>query len=146
MASVLLDDHLLFEALLGNEPPSMHNGADRWFTTGLWHHRLCRAVGQTRVEGTFSRRVGNLDPRVATGFRAQLVALPPHIGTIALRHLAWPMAQLVEAGVRLNLLGLEALAAAEELEATICLAPVDENPPLVEAAAALGVPVRFIEP
>lgn len=37
------------------------------------------------------------------------------------------MAQLVADGVRLNLLSLEALAAAEHLDTEICLAEADDN-------------------
>jgi hypothetical protein len=56
------------------------------------------------------------------------------------------MAQLLEQGVRLNLLSLEALATAEHLGAEICLATADENPPLLAAAAARGVRTRLVTP
>jgi len=54
------------------------------------------------------------------------------------------MAQLLEDGVRLNLLSLEALAAADHYGAELCLAAVDENPGLLASAAARGTPTRLI--
>jgi hypothetical protein len=63
---------------------------------------------------------------------------------MSLRELAWPMAQLLEDGVRLNLLSLEALAAADHYGAELCLAAVDENPGLLASAAARGTPTRLI--
>ena len=54
------------------------------------------------------------------------------------------MAQLLEDGVRLNLLALEALAAAERQGAELCLAPSDENPQLLDAAATRGTPARLV--
>jgi hypothetical protein len=54
------------------------------------------------------------------------------------------MAQLLEEGVRLNLLSLEALAAANHQGAELCLAEADENPQLLDSAAARGTPARLI--
>ncbi len=96
------------------------------------------------MQGVFSRRLEGIDRRTDAALRAALLDLPAHIGTISLRHLAWPMAQLVTDGHRLNLLSLEALAAAEELGATICLAPADENPTLIAAAEQRGLEVRLV--
>lgn len=46
--------------------------------------------------------------------------------------------------VRLNLMSLEALAAAEQLGAEICLAIADENPQLIAAAQQIGIPARLV--
>jgi len=54
------------------------------------------------------------------------------------------MAHLVHDGARLDLLGLEALAAAHHLGADICLAEVDDNTPLRAAAHDFGVRVLTI--
>jgi hypothetical protein len=54
------------------------------------------------------------------------------------------MARLLGDGVRLNLLSLEALSAAELLGAELCLAVEDENPHLLAAAAARDAPFRVI--
>ena len=73
-----------------------------------------------------------------------ITTLPATIGLVSLRELAWPMAQLLQDGVRLNLMSLEALAAAEDQGAEFCLAAADENPPLLDAAASQGTPARLV--
>ena len=55
------------------------------------------------------------------------------------------MAQLLHDGLRLNLLSMEALAAAEHLDAELCLAAVDENPQLIAAARGRGIPTRLVD-
>ena len=64
---------------------------------------------------------------------------------VSLRTLGWPMAEVLSGGLRLNLLSLEAIAAARVLNAEICLAPADRNEALMDAARTLGVSVRIIE-
>lgn len=141
---VIVDDHLLLRLLLGEEPPDLRGPGARIFTTGLWYHRLCRAVSSHAVTGAMSRRLGRADPRVAASATRAITALPETIGLISLRDLAWPMAQLLEEGVRLNLLSLEALAAANHQGAELCLAEADGNPQLLDSAAARGTPARLI--
>ena len=75
---------------------------------------------------------------------AAVAELPEDIELVSLRALAWPMGELVHAGTRLNLLSLEAVAAARHLRAELCLAEADDNEPLRIAAGALGVPLRVI--
>jgi len=60
------------------------------------------------------------------------------------RDLAWPMAQLLQDGVRENLMSLEALAAAERQHAELCLAAAAENPQPLDAAASRGTPARLV--
>ena len=141
---VIVDDHLLLQVLLGDEPPDLRRPGGRIFTTGLWYHRLCRAVSGQAVTGAMSRRLGRAHPGVAASATRAITALPETIGLISLRDLAWPMAQLLEEGVRLNLLSLEALAAADHHGAELCLAEADENPQLLDSAAARGTPARLI--
>ena len=54
------------------------------------------------------------------------------------------MAELLSGGLRLNLLSLEAIAAARVLDAEIRLADVDRNEALIDAAHTLGLNVRTI--
>jgi len=54
------------------------------------------------------------------------------------------MDQLLQDGVRLNLMSLEALAAAEGQGAELCLAAADENPQLLDVAASRGTPARLV--
>ncbi len=88
--------------------------------------------------------MGDVHPRVAANAVTALTSLPDTIGLTSLRSLAWPMAQLIAGGVRLNLMSLEALAAAEYLDAEICVAAVDDNPQLLAAAEDRDVPIRLI--
>jgi hypothetical protein len=73
-----------------------------------------------------------------------VIELPDTIQMLSLRTLSWPMGQLIGGGALLNLLSLEALAAAQHLTAEICLAEVDANAPLQSAAQDLGVAVRIV--
>jgi hypothetical protein len=92
-----------------------------------------------------SKSLGNVEPALAAGVERAVSTLPDTIGLTSLRALAWPMAQLLADGARLNLMSLEALAAARDLDAEICLAEVDVDQQLVDAARARGVEVRFVD-
>lgn len=143
---VVIDDHLLLRILLDDEPSDLRPRGGRVSTTGLWYHRLGRALAGAAVTGAMSRALGDVEPRLAAGAVAAVTSLPDLIGLISLRSLAWPMAQLIGAGVRLNLMSLEALAAAEHLDAEICLAVADDNAQLVAAAKKRDVRIRFVGP
>ena len=143
--TVVVDDHILLRLLLDDEPPELRPLGAAVATTGLWYHRLCRALSSTVVTGSLSRSLGRADADIAAAAVRAATALPETIGLVSLRELSWPMADSLAAGVRLNLMSLEALAAAEHLDAEICLASVDENPSLIEAAASRQVPIRLIE-
>ena len=143
--TVLVDDHLLLAVLLGREPADLRLGDARIATTGLWYHRLCRAVIDSTVVGSMSRRLSGLAPAAASAAIASVVRLPADIEMVSLRTLGWPMAEVLSGGLRLNLLSLEAIAAARVLDAEICLAPADRNEALVDTARTLGVSVRTIE-
>lgn len=141
----VVDDHLLLRVLLDDEPPELRPFGGRIFTTGLWYHRLCRSVASPSVVGVFSRALGTAERSVASAAIEAITRLPDPIYMLSLRELAWPMARLVNDGTRLNLMSLEALAAAQHLQAELCLAVADENPPLLDAAEAVGTSVRLLE-
>lgn len=140
----VIDDHLLLDVLLDDEPDGLRGPGERLYTTGLWYHRLCRAVAKPGVVGALSRRLGGVDEAVASAAVRAMLTLPDEIGLVSLRDLSWPMAQLLMDAGPLNLLTLEALAAAERLGARIGLSERDLNPPLVVAAAARGVPLKVV--
>lgn len=144
MNTVLVDDHILLRVLLGDEPSTLRSGQTELATTGLWYHRLCRALGNDTVVGALSRQLGGIDSAVAGEVARAVVELPEHISLISLRTLAWPMGQLIAGGTRLNLLSLEALAAAQHLDAEICLAATDANLPLQAAAPEASVAIRIL--
>ena len=141
---LVIDDHLLLRVLLDEEPHELRPDGGRLFTTGLWYHRLGRALADATVTGAMSRLLGDAAPRLAAGAVAAVTELPDTMGLISLRHLAWPMADLVASGARLNLMSLEALAAAQHLGAELRLAAADANPPLLAAAAESGIQVRLV--
>lgn len=140
----VVDDHLLLRILLDDEPQELRPDGGSVFTTGLWYHRLCRSIGDRSVVGVFSRAIGRVDPPVAAAAIEAITRLPYSIDLLSLRELAWPMARLIDDGVTLNLMSLEALAAAEHLEAELCLAAADENPPLLAAARTRITSVRLL--
>ncbi len=141
MSTALLDDHLLLAMLLDEHPDLP--GSDI-ATTGLWYHRLARALTASRVEGAMSGALGDVDQEVSRSVIEAMSELPDDVQLVSLRTLAGPMARLVADGVRLNLLSLEALAAAEHLDAEICLAEEDLNEPLVAAAIDRDVAIRVV--
>lgn len=144
MSTILVDDHLLLRVLLEDEPPTLRPSGASIATTGLWYHRLCRALADETVVGSMSRRLGAVDDAVASGVIGAVVDLPDTVELVSLRTLGWPMGEIVRTGPRLNLLSLEALAAARHLTADICLAEADDNAPLRTAATDLGITVRTI--
>jgi len=145
VTSLLVDDHLLLRVLLDDEPRSLRPGGASIATTGLWYHRLCRALTDTTVIGALSRRLGAIDETIAAGVLGAVVELPEAIDLVSLRLLGWPMGELVATGARLNLLALEALAAAQHLGAEICLATDDRNDALRATATDLGIGVRTVD-
>jgi hypothetical protein len=144
VSTVVVDDHLLLRVLLGDEPQTLRPSPAAIATTGLWYHRLCRALADDAVIGSLSRRLGAVDDAVAADVLGAVIELPDTIELVSLRTLAWPMGELVHAGARLNLLSLEALAAARHLAAELCLAEADDNGPLQVVAAEFGVVVRKV--
>lgn len=142
---VLVDDHILLRMLLDEEPRELRPQGGIVATTGLWYHRLCRALADQAVVGSMSRRLGDVSPSVAAEVIAAVIELPASIELVSLRALGWPMGELVRAGARLNLLSLEALAAARFLDAEICCAQANENAPLMEAARAHAIPIRSMQ-
>lgn len=144
MSVVLVDDHLLLRVLLDEEPPTLRPPGAALATTGLWYHRLCRALTDAAVVGSLSRHLAGVNAAVATEVLGAVVELPETIHLVSLRTLGWPMGELVHAGARLNLLSLEALAAARHLEADVCLAEADDNAPLRAAASSFDVVVRTV--
>jgi hypothetical protein len=144
VTTIVVDDHLLIRMLLGDEPADLRPTGAEVFTTGLWYHRLCRAVAVPSVTGSLSRLLGGATAEASAAAMRAITELPEHVGLLSLRELAWPMARLLDDGVRLNLMSLEALAAAERVGADLCMATVGENPQLMAAAGSRGVRVRLI--
>jgi hypothetical protein len=142
---VLIDDRLLRSLLLEREPAGLRRirRNDRLWTTGAWLYRLSQSVADPTVQGSLSGPLTELPSELQTEVTAKLVALPPEVGMMSLRELAWDMGRLVHRH-RLNFLALEALAAARLAGAAICVGFGNVSPRLEAAAAVERVRFRVI--
>lgn len=124
----LVDDQWLSDILRGAAPPD----ADaQVFTTGYWYVRLCRAVlGAADRTGALSRPFAALPRPARERATRSLLELPDSIGLLSLRTLAPAIGQLRQRH-ELNILGMESLAAATQLQADVYLSATS---PRLEAA------------
>lgn len=144
MASVVVDDHLLRDVLVGRRDAGLGGLAPAGLaTTGLWLFRLCSSFADPKVAGKLSAPMAALPEELQAAFRSQLIALPAEIEVLGSRELAWPMAELQAAhraaGRSLASAMVEALAAAHHLSAAIAVSRQDVGPHLRAAADADGV-------
>ena len=132
----LVDDQLLSTILRGGRRPRPRAEV---YTTGLWYVRLCQAVlAATERTGTLSKPFHSLPTARREHAMQALLELPDNIGLLSLRDLAPRIGQL-RARHDLNLLSVEALAAALHLDATVFLSTT--SPRLEAALAAEGISV-----
>jgi hypothetical protein len=125
----LIDDQHLSSVLRGNRARPLRSAA--LYTTGYWYVRLCQAVlGAAARPGVLSGPFVDLPGDLSERATAAVLGLPDVIGLISLRELGPVIGQL-RRGHNLNVLGMEALAAATQLEATVFLSAPS---PLLEAA------------
>lgn len=135
--NVLIDDHLLREVLLEQEPPWIRRArrGGRMSTTGSWYYRLCSALHEPDIAGALSGPIAELPAALLSAVIERVVRLPDEIRLLSMRELAWPASAL---GRRhgLNFLAAEALGAAMVDGAAI--ATIGRNlPPRLAAAAQL---------
>jgi hypothetical protein len=129
-ARVILDDRLLIEDLLAG----LRVRGER-HTTSYWYYRACRAAvagAGGHLSGPF---LGLDNVRQAAAIR-NLLELPTTIGLPDPRSTVPLMAELAERHPRLNLLNLEAAAAALDLHATVLLSTEAARgvlPPILDA-------------
>jgi hypothetical protein len=129
MKIALIDDQLLGQVLRGRTPRSL--ASKQLYTTGNWYVRLCQAVlGAHQRFGVLSSPFAELPPDVRARAVNAVLELPSEIGLLSLRELAPTIAQLRE-DHQLNILGIEALAAATRLGAQVYLSAAS---PMLEAA------------
>lgn len=114
----LVDDQQLGAILRGGSPPDPDVSI---FTTGYWYVRLCQAVlTATAQPGKLSGPFLELPEPARSRAVDALLALPADIGLVSLRDLG-PSIGRLRARHQLNILGLEALAAAIHLGAHVRL-------------------------
>jgi len=137
----LLDDHLLRDVLAEDLSADLrrvladHEPA----TTSLYLYRLCRSV----VSARGGALTGSWDVEQRRALGARLVTLPDSFEVVPIRALAFRMAQIADAH-RVSTLGAEAVAAAEHLEAPLCVWEGDDGPGLRAAATAVRGDYRTI--
>lgn len=141
MTRAVLDDHLLRDLLADNLPNELqrilvdHEPA----TTNLYLYRLCKSVVSARG-GTLT---GSWDVEKRRALGARLVALPDDVEVVPIRLLVFRMAEIAD-DHRISTLGAEAVAAAERLEAPLCVWKGDDGPGIRAAVAARAGDYRTI--
>ena len=141
MTRAVLDDHLLRDLLADEVGAGLaqilvdHDPA----TTNLYLVRLCRSV----VSAAGGALTGAWSDRARRELGRRLVNLPEGIEVVPIRVLAFRLAELVAAH-RLSSLGAEAAAAAEHLEAPLCVWAGDDGPGIRAAMVDLGGDYRTI--
>mgnify|MGYP000892792517 CR=1 FL=1 len=115
---MLIDDRLLIDEILVGLPGRRPTGP--LSTTSYWYYRACRASvagGAGHLSGPFAALpLGQRGDAIH-----RLLALPDHIDLPEPRQLVPVMAELARRHDRLNLLNLEAVAAASIADATVWL-------------------------
>jgi hypothetical protein len=115
----LIDDQLLGQ-ILRKRTPRVLKGKTL-YTTGYWYVRLCQAVLHSEDRtGVLSRPFAELPPPLRMRAVGALLMLPAEIGLVSLRELGPTIARL-RGHHQLNILGIEALAAATQLDAHVFL-------------------------
>jgi hypothetical protein len=143
--NVLIDDHLLREVLLEQEPSWLRRArrGDQLATTGLWYFRLCSALHAPTIGGLLSGPIASLPEDLRSSVLAHVAALPTSIRLLSLRDVSWSAAGYATR-YGLNLLAAEAIAAAVLTRSVIATA-LGNLPPRL-AAAAQGEGVRTLSP
>ncbi len=142
MTRAVLDDHLLRDLLADDLPEGLrrvladHEPA----TTNLYLYRLCKSV----VSAPGGALTGSWDAEQRRALGLRLVTLPNSIEVVPIRDLAFRMAEIADTH-RVSTLGAEALAAAENLTAPLCVWTGDDGPGIRSAMASLDGDYRTIE-
>jgi hypothetical protein len=137
----VLDDHLLRDLLADQASAELAALLTRYepATTNLYYLRLCRSV----VSARGGRLTGSWPVERRHALARSLVTLPETIEVVPLRSVAFSMAELIDAHP-VSALGAEAVAAALQLQARLCVWAGDDGPGIRAAAAAAGVTYRTV--
>lgn len=142
MTVALIDDQHLGTVLRDAAPRAL--ASKELYTTGYWYVRLCQAVlaAQER-SGTLSKPFAELPGELRERALAAVLELPGDIGMLSLRELGPTIARL-RRDHQLNILGVEALAAATQLGADVYLSAA--SPRLEDALRSRGLRVKVQSP
>lgn len=136
---VVLDDRLLIEELL----VGLHPRPARLHTTTSWYYRACRAA-VLGAGGHLSGPFRNLAPDEEALAIGSLLRLPENIGLPDPRATVPAMVEIAGRHPKLNLLNLEAVAAARTLSATIWLSAEGALGLLADVLEAEGLDWRSV--
>jgi hypothetical protein len=128
--NVVIDDRLLIEELL----VGIDRSGATIHTTMYWYYRALRAA-VAGAGGHLSGPFRDVPQAVQQPAIASMLQLPVNVGLPEARHTVPRMVDVASRHPQLNLLNLEAVAAASTLEATIWLSP----------AGATGVLPRVLD-
>lgn len=139
--TIVVDDRLLIEHLLHGVPEATTADVA---TTSYWYYRACRAAvagAGGRLSGPFTALGGD---RQAAAIR-RLLELPDDVALPSPRRTVPLMAAVAERHPQLNVLNLEAIAAAIDLTATVWLSSRGAMGVLPAILDAEGVGWRIVE-
>ena len=141
MNRVILDDHLLRDLLADDAPAGLIEllGAYEPATTNLYLYRLSKSVASSHGGAL----TGGWSTEHRRSLGAKLLTLPDNIEIVPLRTIAFRMAE-ISATRRLSTLGAESTAAAEHLDAPLCVWSGDDGPGIRAATIELGLDYRTI--
>jgi hypothetical protein len=143
----LVDDQHLSYVLRGTALSPLQGRSV--FTTGYWYVRLCQAVLGGRESsgvlsspfaGVLSSPFASLPEILRPRAMAAVLQLPDSVGLVSLRELA-PIIGELRRDHSLNVLGMEAIAAAKYLDADVFLRVT--SPRLQAALAHEGISVQL---
>lgn len=139
--SLVVDDHLLLDLLLGSPSPWLRAESERSavYTTGSWYYRVALAAKRGSGVGAISRRIATLDTEPQRRVLDWLGQLPDWIGLLGPRLLVPVMAGL-DTRAQPNLLAAEALAVALVTDSEVAVAT--DSPLLRGCALDLGIGYR----
>jgi hypothetical protein len=133
--NVVIDDRLLIEELLIGI--DRHDAAIH--TTMYWYYRACRAA-VAGAGGHLSGPFGDVPQAEQQRAIASMLQLPANVGLPEARQVVPRMVDVATRHPQLNLLNLEAVAAAGTLEATIWLSPAGASGVLPRVLDVEGIP------
>jgi hypothetical protein len=140
---VLIDDRVLVAYLLGSRVNIPKRS--ELHTTAYWYYRACRAAiagGVGQLSGPFRA----LHPDEQAQAIQSLLLLPESVGLPESRRLVPEMAEVSRRHPQLNLLNIEATAAARLLSARVLLSPSAARGVLVEILEDERIGCAVIEP
>jgi hypothetical protein len=141
VSRVVLDDHLLRDVLAGEQRRQLSRlvSSNDLATTNLYYVRLCKSV----IGARGGALTGGWSAETRRELGRRLLDLPDSIQIVPMRLIGFRVAELAE-NERVSTLGAEAVAAAEHLDASLCVWEGDDGPGIREAARSAGVTYRTI--